>query len=241
MIDSPKTPNPKKDRQSDSAVAHKAKKNGGAAKRNRAGQYYYEITKRFLCRIWNGLKSRSAEQWIAIGTWVLACVTIGLLVEARNASEHRLRAYMGIGEVFIERFGTKDPDIRMTMHNFGLTPADNVIAFTHHYFMKDSASAVPEKARETTREHVFGLFDPGKQNPMEILPKKDIFSPQEQSLKEHTTTFFVDTIITYKDAFERCYKRFVSHHLNWDLVTNRDKMVMYITPGRSIESQITCK
>jgi hypothetical protein len=54
----------------------------------------HRVASRFLCRAWMCLKTRTVEQWLALGTWVLAAGTIGLWLDARHTSERQLRAYV---------------------------------------------------------------------------------------------------------------------------------------------------
>jgi hypothetical protein len=44
--------------------------------------------------VWRFLKAIDANQWIAIGTWVLALGTVGIFIDAKFSSERTLRAYV---------------------------------------------------------------------------------------------------------------------------------------------------
>jgi hypothetical protein len=158
MIDSPKASEPKQDRGEDSAVPQKTEQQGCSSKRDYTSKSYCHK----FCSIL--LKNRTAEQWIAIGTWALAGVTIGLLFDARHASERQLRAYVGIQTQGLRvicpdcdnpnRPASKKmlPENQVTffLKNFGITPA-------YHPTICAGIAPVPLGAN-LTREYVEGEF-----------------------------------------------------------------------------------
>jgi len=151
--------------------------------------------------------------------------TSDLVDDSKQNAERQLRAYIGPGDVFID-VSTKEI-IYMTISNFGLTPAFKVVATTDHW--------LSDASEKVTKPHIFGMFDPRKDNVIAIV------LPEDTNLQDRARTFFVDTTITYKDAFDVCYERKFLYHLNLDLAFVKDprKMMMYPASGQSDERIMT--
>jgi len=106
-IHNPQASKPQDDGRTDSSVTEETKQQRGTPQRNDAGhQSNCCIVCKFLAWPfiygWKHLKARSANQWLAIGTWVLAAVTVGVLIESMHSSERQLRAYVGVLDHQIE-------------------------------------------------------------------------------------------------------------------------------------------
>jgi hypothetical protein len=203
MVDDPKTSEPNQDGGEDSAVPQATEQQGCPSKRNDTGKRYCRnrccIFKDRLHSACASLKNRTAEQWIAIGTWVLACVTIGLLIDARHASERQLRAYVGILDHTLNNFSEgQKPAIALIVTNFGHTPARDM-----QYWIFSKFESYPLNIKLPSakfRPEKIVLFPTDKDTfPIELADPLN--APDMAGLRSGERRLYVYGCIQYVDVF----------------------------------------
>lgn len=211
MVDDPKTSEPNQDGGKDSAVTQDTEQQGCSSKCNDTGKRHcrkrYSIFKNPLHSVCSRLKNRTPEQWLAIGTWILAFVTIGLLIDARHASERQLRAYVSANKGAITIDGTKIK-IFFVLKNSGQTPSYKLRTEPKTVIYRPPGPLVFEALDRSMK--MGAVIGPGDE--FEINSESDVTKDVPdgeavkiimESIQNGTAIIYVHGRVDYEDVFEK--------------------------------------
>jgi hypothetical protein len=139
---------------------------------------------------------------------------------AHDTERQQLRAYLGASKAVIERRGDTQPNLFITLMNFGSTPAYNVLAVTFDHIIEEAAAENDEwdDVKKRKISHKFYIADPGQPNEMLIpmgatgtLPALEL--NLDQLKVDKSKLWHIKTCVNY-ETFGVAYIRVFTHYLN---------------------------
>jgi hypothetical protein len=135
---------------------------------------------------------------------------------ASDIAQKQLRAYVLAAEGNVIGLDSGPMKVRVTVSNFGQTPASE-LSITMHEEWTDNFPPVPPEQRKAgdmaIKEGAKTILAPGQK----VYITHDVKSPRRQELKNRTATLHAHGIITYTDIFG------ISHYEPFHFVQGGDK------------------
>ena len=143
----------------------------------------------------------NSDNWMVIGTLLLACAAFAQFELGRRTAKRQLRAYIFIAEGKIIGMDTDDPQAEITIKNSGQTPAYKVVVSTaaNTADVGNRPDFHPVAESENSSRFLFGADGMGRRN----IPLKVLLPVQAKrdALKAGLGILYVWGEIHYKDIF----------------------------------------